>query len=370
MSKEVKIAHTADTHLRARQYGYKSRGDDFFSAACQVVTKAKEEGCACILNAGDILDVVKPSSDTGEYLKRLNKVLIENEMIMYTISGNHDLTKPHWIEVLTDEADEFGIKLVDYKLFTIPGSSIKVYGLPYMTRDRLLQQRIPAEAHIIMWHGTVKEMYNFAGEKDVSLEDFPRNKHIMLGDIHEYKLISRDDPGGPPMDTHYLASYPGSTELCSFGEPTEKVFNVWKFDGREDSNSLLNVKTIPIETRPAVRYELYNEQDLEEAIAELRSAPANIMVYVKHDPDLENVRSRIRAVLDDKDSIFRSDKFPSKKFNAAVIEKEIEEVDVSDFLGNFMQPGTSLHELGDALLKTPDNASALMDAFIDKELQV
>ena len=41
---KYKVLHTADTHLRARQYGHSSRGDDFLKAFQKVVDIAVGEG--------------------------------------------------------------------------------------------------------------------------------------------------------------------------------------------------------------------------------------------------------------------------------------------------------------------------------------
>ena len=61
MAREIRILHTADTHLGYRQYHSEARRKDFFAAFELVVNDAVEMQVDAVVHAGDLFDSRNPT---------------------------------------------------------------------------------------------------------------------------------------------------------------------------------------------------------------------------------------------------------------------------------------------------------------------
>jgi DNA repair exonuclease SbcCD nuclease subunit len=362
----IKIAHTADNHLRATQYARRDRGEDFFLALQDVVIKASDEGCDAILNSGDIIDTTRPSPYVVYQLKRIHRELKKRKLWMFTISGNHDKTEPHWTNIFADDDDEYGIKLVDNEVFKIPGSELQVAAFPYMTREALkvrLKEVFPdvpsAEVpRIIMWHGIVSEFADFPNMDSVEISDFPGICNVLLGDIHKREYRHRD-PGT-------IIGYPGSTELCASNEHADKTFTILELD--EHGKLLSDPRFVEITTRPVRNYRINNEDDMMQSLSDIKQAPKNALIFVKFNDGVKEVVSRIRHVINSDVAILKAQRLPTGKFDVSTITRKEDDLQPSDFLKHFFTPGTKLFDTADSLLQPDAAASEIMDKYIANRL--
>lgn len=355
MSETIKILHTADNHLRAAQYTRTSRGADFLSALEQVVDKAVEHKIHAILNSGDLLDTTRPTAETIRGLNRLNARLAELGIPMYTISGNHDFTHPHWTEVLDLGFPDRGIICVDHRRFTIGHLTIQAY--PYMPKETLLETLETTEpADILMWHGAVQEFSGVKlGDKALAVSEFPTGKFkaILLGDIHVHKQLTLSDGT--------LVAMPGSTELCKENEEMPKFVDIYAFspDGKLSSEAL------QLNTRRVIRKDLSTEEEVQDFLNELREIPEGEepMVFVKYDRELNSVRSRVFSVVDPKVCVVRCLPKPKERQKRKDGES-VENLTPADFASEFLVDDDLL-SLATDLLQEDIHAVDRIDMFVE-----
>lgn len=224
-----KLLVTSDWHLGIRQFGLDIREQDFYDSAWNLVTQsAKDNACNIILNAGDIFDSIKPSVRSVHALAKINQFLIDNQMSMYYIEGNHDKTIQHWTNTVNfTPKDNYGIILLeDGRPYNIDDTST-LFGFSFEADKEVLLEKInnlqldPARKNILMIHISCKEFtgMDFTGN-GFSIYDIKRLKefdYIIIGDTHKHMQIQVDKS---------LVLSPGSIELCSSAEDLVKYVYV------------------------------------------------------------------------------------------------------------------------------------------------
>jgi len=290
------IIHMADTHLRERQYNSPTRGDDFFAAAMEVVETAHRMGASFIANCGDMLNSRHPSSGTIAQLHKLNAKLIEYNIVMGVISGNHDKADPPWHSLLPRrDFHEGGIIDMDNREYGLnaEGRLFKVLGLPFCTKAELLTRLrgLKEPVDIVMWHGAVKEFCGFATDDVVTMADLEACDMVgtfLLGDIHVHQYMGFDKRPG-------FVGYPGSTELCEKGEALDKCVGAIYWDG---TAKCLTVQEVPIPTRKVLCRQVGASDMLETLLAELAGLKAErIILLGNYNPQLPQVLMRVRLAL-------------------------------------------------------------------------
>jgi DNA repair protein SbcD/Mre11 len=352
--KEIKILHTADTHLRAAQYSRTSRGADFMAALERVVDMADKNNVDAILNSGDLLDTTRPTAETIRGLNRLNVRLVELGIPMFTISGNHDFTHPHWTEVLDLGYSDKGVICVDNKRFKVGHLTIQAY--PYMPKEALLETLENTEpADILMWHGAVQEFAGIKlGDKAISISEFPTGKFklIALGDIHVHRQLTLSDGT--------LVAMPGSTELCKENEELDKFVDLYTFKEGD-----ISYEAIPLETRKVVRAELNTEDEVQEFLKELREIPEDKepLVFVKYNRELGGVQARVFSVVDPKVCVVRCTPLPKTKQAKGESTTE-DNLAPADFVSGFLDDDDLL-SLATDLLQEDIHAVDRIDMFVE-----
>lgn len=374
MSEHILVC-LADTHLRDSQYGYISRGVDFGASLENIVTNTirdKNSGkpIAAILHAGDLLDNTRPSPAIVRLLNRLHGYLVSARLAMYVISGNHDKTSPHWTEILETDEDGFGIVCADRRLIPIHmGTAVcNVYGLPFCPKDDMLERlkkEVPKETNVLMWHGAIKEFVKFPMETAVELEEFPKNRFqaIVVGDIHvtDIRLLS---------DQSTAVISPGSTEMCKSDEPQQKNVVDINFVSEGGKATLHSIHERPIKTRKFLAYRLVNEQDVEDAVAEVRDhLKDNPVIMIRASASLPNVTARFNVVVDRDKCILKIGTLPVTKLDALKMNHNIEKVTPPTWLHKFIPPGTSLYELGQALVNPDINEKDALEKYCAEQLE-
>ena len=309
-NKTIKIAHIADCHLRVAQYGSKRRGGKFLQGVLSAVRKAAALGIKYILCSGDLLDASNPGPLVCvEQLERLNLTLLVNDMAMIVTPGNHDPNVGSWLQSFqgTQDGDGNMIGLVSagckehyitgedsevvYRMLIAQGDvTLSLETLPYMKPDELrdyFSTRPEFPADILMWHGAIKEFTGFPREDDIEVADFPENqwKLAAVGDQHVHKYTQRVSDG-------LVVAYPGSTEMCSSAEESDKHMYVYTFEKSSAGTELVKIESVAFPTQRVVRVDINTEEELK-AFQEDIIANPDTLAYVRYNKKLPDVVSRM-----------------------------------------------------------------------------
>lgn len=344
----IKIAHIADCHLRASQYGRKSRSDDFLRGLTNAIIEASKAGAEMILCAGDLLDTRNPGTKVClAQLDTVHALLQKLRLPMLVISGNHDNCVPSWHSRFTALPDCIlsavpsgyytmdvgehvrhrfsGIICADNTHISVTKTTqiddadsevvqaevspdaLRILGLPYMEaavlRERLTElESLSDKPDIIMWHGEVKEFCGYPRENAIEIKDFDSTGAalIALGDQHIHSL---------KQGKNCILAYPGSTELCSSSEDTNKALYLYTMQlSTEERPKVVSIESIPFATRKVQKFELNTEEDLEMAEKAIEKGS---LVFVKYKRTLKNVNARLKAAVasDEENTIIRATPF-------------------------------------------------------------
>lgn len=290
----IKVAHIADVHLRTQQYGYKSRGYDFFSGFRNAVQACIDAGADCILCSGDLFDTTSPASTlVVDQLAEVDAMLRAKEIEMIVSPGNHDGNTPHWASIFNKiSTGRGGVRVPNASAVVTVESKdkdavVSVTALPWMTpTDLRTELEVAPKATILMWHGEIKEFTGYPKPDAIEVADFPSGKWqlIAMGDQHVHKMVKREDG--------LVVAYPGSTESCSSAEEHDKKAYMYTFSCSGDTTVLKDISDVPFETRPKQKLELHTEEDVERACENLISGS---LVYCHYNRNLKNVRNRLIA---------------------------------------------------------------------------
>lgn len=355
----IKIAHTADNHLKSAQYGRPARGEDFKSALLSAVEEAHKAGAKYILNCGDILDHTRPAIETLFKLTEVHEHLISLGLTMYMISGNHDKTTPPFAGLLRQH--EHGIVNVDNQRFKIPDGP-EVLALPFMPKDTFLARlEEEAPADVLMWHGQVQDFSGVKlGDSALSLAELPTGKFptILFGDIHVHEHIQLESGENTFM--------PGSTEFCREGEPTDKKIFLLEFDG----GKLVKHESVDVQSRRVIRKTVLQDGDLVELLEELNGVDLEDppIVLVKFDRDIPGVISRVHQAIDPNKAIVRC--LPLPKVGGKIVDLTANsDISYQDLLLAVLGEGDQeLFELGCMLLNPEDLGVDALNVFVSEAL--
>ena len=103
MAREIRILHTADTHLGYRQYHSEVRRNDFFAAFELVVNDAVEMQVDAVVHAGDLFDSRNPTlEDLLETINILSR-LKAADIPFLGIVGNHESKQnTQWLDLFEE----------------------------------------------------------------------------------------------------------------------------------------------------------------------------------------------------------------------------------------------------------------------------
>lgn len=356
----------ADVHLRSAQYNRESRGEDFATAFDRVIDVAIARKVNAILVPGDLLDQRRPSPEVVKFLRHVHDRIQSAGIPMYVTSGNHDLTSPHWASLVGVEGDApSGIVIIDNRLVTVPGTNVTIFGQPFVPKDKFLEIRgqLPS-ADMLLFHCMTQEMTPFKSDAAFSCQnDLPWDKYrlIGIGDIHI------PDEWIAPNGT--LVLQPGSTELCSSGEPFEKSVVLFSYDTTK--RQAYQVERVPIQTRKVLKFLITTEQEVEDALSEAEKIREDTpIIFIKFDPRLQAVPQRFAARFDPTRFIIRPEPlFTNIKQGVGLGMDMRENLSLADFLGKFIPPGTKQYELARALLDSNTPIVENVDRFVTERQQ-
>ena len=359
----LRVAHTADWHLRDRHLDTSVRGPDFTAVALQMVEDAKERDCDIIVNAGDVLNVSRPSSQNIKDLQRINKRLLELELPMLLITGNHDMTKPTWISHFgRGSVGRFGIIPADHWTEVVEskdGQRVRFTCLPWMPREELadtLDAFTPSAdtVEILVWHEAIREFCGFPSEARPTVKELQPEKFkaILLGDIHQRNYMETEEG--------CLIGYPGATELCAKDEPLAHSYEILDipFDGGPITHY-----PAPLKTRPVVTFHATSESQVQPLIDKIKEQESEgPMVFVRYNPNIEKFVDRVRSAVSS-DCILRLEPIGAVVLDLTSPTAGMEDVRLEDLVPRFFTQMTSLCTLATRLCNPQAQPSILISEY-------
>lgn len=363
----MKIAHIADTHLRQRQYGNPTRGEDFLNGLLSAIKAAHASGARVILAAGDILDSTNPGPQVCiTQLDTVNNLLIELNMVMLVISGNHDKTSPNWCERFEDCDDGAapGIKVINNQTYVLDGK-ISVVGIPFMSdselRARLAADDIP-HGDILMWHGAIAEFTGYVAEGVITMEELTKDKRwklIAMGHLHIHNY--KESNG-------VIAAYPGSTELLSVSEDFDKKLYVYDWDCETGT---FEIESVPFHTREKQKFEIDTEEELDKAVSEFEESA---VIFVKYNSKIPNARLRMQTAVKPT-NILRAVPYAKTSKRAVDVSRHCDVGDPVTFLNNNInklvkdpEQAKRIRGIASSMLSEGIDAGKELEGFINNTL--
>lgn len=291
LSGTLRIAHTADTHIRLTLSGSRERGIDARTAFEDVLRKAKSRGADAVVVAGDLLDKAELNATVAADMAEILQLAEKLQLLVLTVQGNHDMSSPSWMEVLGSSFQM--VQPIDNKIFKLsaPGKpDLKIHGLPFLPAQKmkstLSELRAAPGADVLVWHGPVAEFADFQGD-NVNLADFENlgTAAVLLGDIHKTAYAWVQGSG--------CVGYSGATELCKRDEPLTHTFTLFDFS-YQDNWKLTGMELVPVDSRPTKVLRIDSQEQLATARAEVQSwASAShrpVQLFVKYCSEVDDVR--------------------------------------------------------------------------------
>lgn len=192
VSDEILFVATADYHIKreGRIWRTKPRpfGDVEFAIA-QLCSLCEEIRPRYLLLAGDIFDTPELFSSCVNLFSRI--LDLNKEITKLYIQGQHDLSNPNWIEVLTKGREDF-IYLHDKILpIDINGKQMTISGHDFPLLGNKANF-LPSD--ILLTHITWAEFFSPKNTFEFKLSDFvDKYKMIISGDIHSHIIKKFND---------------------------------------------------------------------------------------------------------------------------------------------------------------------------------
>ena len=368
---EILIGHVADTHLRDTQYGTPKRGEDFFQGFKNAIKAGLKEVDMYVL-VGDIFDKSRPSSTVVKQIMEIDAMLVKNQMKMLAVTGNHDWCKQPWVDTLFGgrTSDSYGIIPIDDKTMTVFGfvfTGVVTHNASSF-REALPEIEKQAKgADVVLFHGFVDGIVPmYAGSKNpLHVDELPiaqTNEAWLLGDIHVQGYVDRPRP-----DTkNVLIGYPGSTEMCSSGEATQKSLPCIKVS----KDAAQSAKFINYQTRKFISETIKTPAELDALIATIeKCVDEEPVVRIDYDRSLPNVVMRIHAVLDPQKCVIRCYPLPmDKEAYDGEGSREVDEnqLTMEDFIRKKFDGNPRLTDVAlDLLYRGAEDAHNIINDFID-----
>lgn len=231
MSKDAKFLAIADVHLGLKLFNLPELEQDMRDNFSRLVDLAIKLKVDFIFIAGDLYEHNRPSPDLIKFVRSQAEKAAANRVIIAGIAGDHDkpINGSSWIHlsgilpISSISHNYVGMDYCDNSPALIP----KIAELPY--KDSI---------EWIFLHGHVPELFRFTTEKkllDVKqlglLENYPKLKGVILGDIHVPTDSKIHDPTGERAELPYIG-YCGSLGITKTDEIGQKT-GILYYDGEK-----------------------------------------------------------------------------------------------------------------------------------------
>lgn len=221
MQKELKIIHTADTHLGYKQYHSEVRRKDFLEAFSKVILDAIDMHADAVIHAGDLFDSRIPSLEDILDTMKLFATLKSANIPLLAIVGNHESKQTtQWLDLFVSMELAVRLNTKPYML-----KNVAFYGIDNVTKSKIptydfsvFEEAVNSECNILVMHQLLSPIT--IGEWDCStiINSLPFHVDaILLGDYHKYEKRMVDNT---------WVTYCGSTERNSFAEMDNRSYNI------------------------------------------------------------------------------------------------------------------------------------------------
>ena len=293
MEREIKIIHTADTHIGYRQYHSDVRRQDFLQAFSIVIDDAIKMNADAVVHAGDLFDSRTPSLEDILDTMKLFSQLKEANIPLLAIVGNHESKQStQWLDLFESMGLATRLGTVPYML-----EDIAFYGIDSVPRSKIplfdfsvFEEPVASSYNVLVMHQLMSPIT--AGEWDCAyvIGSVPFHVDLMLlGDYHKYEKITVGDT---------WVTYCGSTERNSLAEEENRSYNIITVSEKDIDISRRTILTreflrIPVTIRdPARIYE-----DVLSAVKEQDVAGKVVFVEINGDTDVSISHAEIEEIL-------------------------------------------------------------------------
>ena len=271
----MRFLHISDTHLGYRQYGLLAREGDFWDVFDEAVEIAIDKKVDFILHSGDFFHTSRPSNET--LLKAIDAVkrLKDNNIPIFSISGNHDRGSGTKDKSPLAILESVGLQLLDDRKY-ISFDGIGIGGIKYLSRASLrkvdfrellekLANHMKEDYKILLLH---QEFIPYFPESDLDLSNHIPEAFNYVG-IGHYHISTE-----PIKRNNSTILHIGSTEFTAYNpkeEQTPKRVALVETDGKDTTVNFINLSRV----RPFI-FEDINEEDLDTSINNILSKLENI----------------------------------------------------------------------------------------------
>lgn len=249
MERDIRILHTADTHIGYRQYHSEVRRQDFIDAFSRVIDDAIEMKMDAVVHAGDLFDSRNPTLEDILDTIRIVSKLKQYNIPFLSIVGNHE-SKQHtqWLDLLESMgiairlgSDPYMIgEVAIYGIDSVPRSKIPLFDYSEFTDENC------GEYNILVMHQLMSPFPFGEWDCEEVIKGLPFEVHaILLGDYHKNEKTR--------VGRTWL-TYCGSTERNSASESDARTYNIVTINDNGIDIGRRNIPTreflfIPVELR-------------------------------------------------------------------------------------------------------------------------
>jgi exonuclease SbcD len=229
MDREIRILHTADTHLGYRQYHNEVRRQDFFKAFETVIKDAVDMQVDAVVHAGDLFDSRNPTlEDLLETMNILSRLKIAN-IPFFGIVGNHESKQStQWLDLF----EEIGLAIRLGKIPQLVGD-VAIYGIDSVPKSKIplydysgfeIPESLPENCRKLLVMHQIVQPFPYADWDCADVvENLPfKVDAILLGDYHEYEKLKVGET---------WVTYSGSTERNSASEKEPRSYSIITLSG-------------------------------------------------------------------------------------------------------------------------------------------
>ena len=366
----IKLIHTADTHIGYNQYKSEVRKKDFLDAFEQVIDCAIDMDVDAVIHAGDLFDSRTPAlEDVLHTINIIRKLKFKNIPFL-GIVGNHEHKQTvQWLDLFED----MGIAIrLGFKPIKI--NDIALYGIDSLSKSKIplfdysfFEVDVTAIKNILVMHQFMNP-FPF-GEWDVEevIDSVPfKLDAILLGDNHKHEIQNIKDT---------WVTYSGSTERNSASELEPRTFNIININ-----NDGVHIENMGIKTREfeIIQVEVTQEKTVYKAIfdtiKEHEIKEKVVFVKINGDPTIKISLNEVEEFLLNRGALV------SKVENCRIKNDEIQNIKISyldpdDAIKkeirklNLTEDGILIDEVVRDFNVKKSNISDKIEQYIDKRIE-
>lgn len=294
MGREIKLLHTADTHIGYRQYQSETRRQDFLDAFSTVIDDAVEMQVDAVIHAGDLFDSRNPTLEDILETMRIISRLKSSGIPFLAIVGNHESKQQtQWLDLFEKMGIAVRLMYEPYKI-----DNVNIFGIdsvpkskiPYFDYSVFNNDFDDSSYNILVMHQLMKPFAFGEWDCEEVIESVPFDVHtILLGDYHKHEKIDVNNT---------WVTYCGSTERTSSSERETRSYNIITINNSGIDISRRNIPTRSFEFIPVTIKDNDNAyDDIFNTVKEYNIENSVTIVEISGDPDVSISYSEIEDFL-------------------------------------------------------------------------